>query len=651
MAETPADCVPIIDMLMKRGGTVAIDTETTGLDRQRDEVLFWSMATEDSRWCFPAKMLPFFDPLFARSDVTWALANAKYDMHLLKNMGINLTGQCEDIFIQDCLLDDTRRHGLKEQSWLQYEAKWGDFKQLFLDPVIVSQVLGMDKDMARKFKAMNTGEKLLHVYKEDPHMVVEYASCDAFFTYMLWEQHNAALASEELGTEVAPGFGTLLDYFKVIEAPLTRVLFKMERRGANIDADYLKAIDEPMRDGIRALEKELSDLAGYSHNPNSHDQVRRVLYDDDRFGLKAGRYTKSAKGAKASTDEKSIEILLDRMEPGRTAARYLVKLQEHRKLAKLHKTYVKGITRLLGPDGKLHTDFKQFVARTGRFSSGNPNLQNMPRPDSDPYKIRGAFIPSPGNWLVDKDYPQIEFRVAAVNAGDTRMMEAIRKGWDIHNANTANMFGLDYDAIAAAKGKHKEDLTQEERHLLIKRQESKAVGLGALFGEGARKMASQLGISLNAAYKLKDQFFNTYPDIEENIAFMHEFAHVFEYTYTMLGRKRRMYKINNEFSNWLVAEEERQAYNTSVQGSAAELVKLAMLRIDADPLLEEMGSYLTLTVHDELVMEAPKALAADTSDLMHDHMADPLHWGPIDLTYPVPIPPDGDIGYRWSDCH
>jgi DNA polymerase-1 len=655
MAETQEDCVPILEQLMRRGGTVGIDTETTGLDRMRDIVLFWSLATEDSRWCLPAKMLPFFDPIFAKKDVNWCLANAKYDMHLLKNMGIHLSGRCDDILIMDALVDDTRPHGLKEQAKLAYEARWGDFKQLFLDPVVVSQVLAYDKDQARGFKQLGVGDKLLRVYDSNPSMVIEYASCDAYFTYMRWNDLRKELAAEELPVEVAAGFTTLLDYFEVIEAPLTTCLFNMERRGVSVDVDYIDKIDGPIRDGIRALEKELCDIARYGHNPSSHDQVRSTLYDEKHFGLNAVLYTKPKRGEpKESTNDKSLDILLERMDPSSVAAKYIVKLQEHRKLTKLHRTYVKGIRKHLGPDGKIHTDTKQHVARTGRLSSTDPNMQNIPRPDaeSDPYLIRGAFVASEGTVLIDKDYPQIEFRVAAVNAKEEKMLEAIHKGWDIHNANTVNMFpGVVYEELAAARKKSKGELTQAEMSLLTKRQQSKATGLGTLFGEGARKIAAQLGINVNAAYRLKDQFFNTYPGIEANIAFMHEYGHEFGYSFTALGRCRRLHKINNEYSRFLVAEEERQAYNHGIQGSASELIKLAMLQIDSCEMMKQLDGHLILTVHDELLMEAPPMTASDVSDLMHEYMSNPIQWGPLSIPYPVPIEPDGEIGHRWSECH
>lgn len=643
---------------MKYKGTLAIDTETTGLDRMRDRVLFWSMATESERFFFPVSVLPVFDPLFQRTDITWALANAKYDMHLLANEGIQLRGPKNCVIVMDAMSDDTREHGLKEQSWLAYDARWGDFKHLFLDPHIVGNVLGFDKEQYRSFKTLGVGDKLLWVYKSSPKMVREYASCDAFFTLKRWYDLSHELAATPLPTQMVDGFDNLLDYFIHIEQPLTDVLWEMERTGVLVDLDYVAKLDEPMRNGIRGLEIELQQICGRNFNPKSTDHLRDILFNEKNFGLKPIRYTAGGKASvpEPSTDEKSLEILMRiaasakgaRME---AAGQFIKKLLDYRQLIKLHGTYVKGIQKCLGPDGRIHTQFKQAGTRTSRLSSADPNMQNIPRPDpeSDPFTLRGMFVAGPGNKLIDKDYPQIEFRVAAVLSGEEKMMDAICKGWDIHNANTSNMFGIDYDKVKAAKKKDKHELSAEDIYVLSRRQEAKTVGLGTMFGEGAAKMAVQLKCSVEHAKGLKQDFFQTYPNIKALIDSMHAFAHDNEYTYTMLGRIRRLHRINNGVQTGIMAEEERQAFNTLVQGSAAELIKLAMLRIHSDKDFRSLGGKLLLSVHDELLSESPEDTAEDIAEIKTNLMSDPYRWGPIQITYPVPITPDGGIGYRWSD--
>lgn len=654
VATTQRQCVQIIDFLMKRGGTLAIDSETTGLDIMRDRVLFWSMATENNRYCFPVSVLPYFEPLFQRRDLTWCMANAKYDMHLFSNHGVRFESPVHDIIVMDAMVDDTRPHGLKEQAWLGYEAHWGEFKELFLDASIVSQTLGLDRKGFQEFKKMSGGDKLLYVYKQQPQMVVDYASCDAFFTLRRWMDLRNELAAEDLATEWFQDFNTLYDYFEVMEVPMTQVLWHMERRGVTIDQDYVKKLDEPMRRGIRGLEEKLHEISGKKFNPDSPEQVSKILYDDAGFGLKKIKYTKGGKSEpKPSTDEKTLKILMERS-VGKPAAAFIQTLLDRRKLTKAHGTYVVNLHELLGPDGKIHTKYNQAGARTARFSSSDPNVQNIPQadPKKDPYLLRGAFTASPGNKLVDRDYPQIEFRVAAVHAGETKMLESIRKGWDIHNSNTFLMFGIAYEEVAEAQRKKgaKEKLTNRDLEVLARRHEAKTVGLGTMFGEGVAKMALGIGCDYDRALELRTNFFDTFEKITQLIKRMHEYGHDHGFTYTMLGRKRRLHGINSGVGH-LEAKEERQAFNTNIQGSAAELMKLAMLRLHFDPRLEQLGAKLILTVHDELILEAPDEAIHDVEPIMTELMADPMHWGPIQHDYEVPITPDGGSGYRWSEIH
>lgn len=644
-------CAPVLQHLMQRGGTIALDTETTGLRILEDKILFWSMATEDRRWCFPVEFIYAFEPLFACKDVSWCMANAKYDLHMLRNAGITLAGRVFDIVVMDAMVDDTRPHGLKDQAWLTYEARWGEFKELFLDPLIVADSLALDKNQFREFKKLDGGEKLLFVYKCAPHMLVDYASCDAYFTYILWQELCDKLASEALPVEVAPGFETLFDYYNVIEVPMTRTLWNMERRGVLVDLDYIKKIDEPMRNGIAAATAELHVLAGRQFNPRSPDHLRDILYSDKGFGLKPVKYTKGGtKGAEAGTDEKSLKLLMERGR-GSRSSQFIFKLLEMKKLVKLHGTYVKGISKHLGPDGRIHTRYNQAGARTSRLSSSDPNMQNIPQVEKDPYGIRGAFVSPKGKSLLDGDYPQIEFRVAAVQAGEEKMLEAVRKGWDIHNANTANMYGVAYDDVKAAKKKDKKELTPRDNELIMLRNMAKTVGLGTLYGEGPTKMAMQLGITREKAVEMKDTFFKTYPAIYDNIMFCHGYAKEMGQTFTMFGRIRRLHRIGAELSdNKIISQEERQAYNTHIQGSAAEIMKLAMMLVDNNSEFKSLGGELIMTVHDELVAECPDDTKKDAAEVLGRLMGDPLHWGPLQIQYPVPITPDIGTARRWSEA-
>lgn len=659
-AETPEQAAPILNYLMNRGGPVAIDTETTGLDVMRSRVLFWSMATEDRRYFFPYELLGFFDPLFQRRDTTWYLANAKYDLHILRNMGYGLIGDVWDIIDMDAMEDDTRDHGLKDQAWFSYEARWGEFKELFLDPHTVSEELGLDKVSFAKFKQMEGGPKLEFVYAERPDLVENYASCDSYFTYMRARDLARSLASVELESTMS-SMKTLFDYYQTIEVPLTKVLWGMERAGFLVDMDWVKKIDGPMRDGIAAAEAKLYKIMGFNFNPRSADAIRDILYGKDHFGMKAVKYTSGGKDSEPveSTDEKTLSILKMRVKHDSPEFAFIDAKLALAKLDKLHGTYVKKIHTHLGPDGRIHCRLNQSGARTSRLSSSNPNMQNIPT-RNDPYKIRGCFVADPGHDLIDFDYPQIEFRIAAALAGEEGMMEAIRKGWDIHSANAAAMYKSDpkvsYEGIMAAiarKDAAKTDktisLNPDEYYLLKKRDGAKTSGLGALYGEGAGKMAQDLKISKEEAQELIDTFFNTNRKIHASVEYMHRFAEANEFTYTMLGRMRRLHRINNEYNRGIAAAERRQAYNTLIQGSGSEMMKLAMLQIAHDKEFVELGGILILTVHDELIARAPKESSKRCAQIMKEKMGDPYNWGPIRLTYPVPVDPDGAVGYRWTD--
>jgi DNA polymerase I-like protein with 3'-5' exonuclease and polymerase domains len=670
VAETPEQAAPILNHLMNRGGLISIDTETTGLDVMRDRVLFWSMATESRRWCFPVDLLLFFDPLFQRRDVSWALANAKYDMHLLCNMGTGLMGPCWDIVPMDAMEDDTRSHGLKDQAEHSYGADWGDFKDLFLDAEYLSDLLDFDRDTYRWFKSLGVGDKLLRVHAERPDIVEDYASCDAYFTHLRCMDLRKALDAEELATNMVPGMSTLLDYYETIELPFTKTLWRMERAGIDIDVRQAKKVSGPLKDGIRAAENRIHKTAGTKFNITSTEELREILFADRWFGLKPISYTAGGKtDPKPSTDEKSLKILRDRVNNGSQEQLFLDSLLSYRKLVKLHGTYVADLikpvrplgapaldtySKRIGPDGRIHCRFNQAGARTSRLSSSGPNLQNIPIRGEFGSMLRAIFTAPPDDALIVLDYPQIEFRVAAVLAEEEKMLEAIRKGWDIHSSNANDMYAdADYDKILEARHKKDTDktsLTVEDKQQLKYRDGAKTAGLGTMYGEGPKKMAGQLGISVDAASELIETFFTTFRKLGAYIEETKDYAHHFEYTYTMLGRKRRLHRINNTVAGGIAAAEERQAFNTVIQGSSAEMLKLAMLQLDAHEEFQELGGVLRLTVHDELVSSSDKQHAERCYEIKKSVMADPYRWGPIQLAYPVPVDPDGSIGFRWSEA-
>jgi DNA polymerase I len=661
VVDTDERAAEVLRYLMWRGGMVAIDTETTGLDMFRAQILCWSMATEDQRYFLPAKYLYKFDPLFQRKDIQWALANAKFDMHMLDNKGIQLAGEVHDIIVMDAMDDDTRAHGLKEQARIAYDVRWGDFKELFLDPAYVSVTLGLDKSDFTRFKRMGVGERLEFVWENSPHIVENYASCDAFFTYLRAQDLQTQLTAQQLPMEWFSNFNTLYDYFHVIEVPFTKVLWKMERLGMPIDLDYVKKIDGPMRDAINAQEQVIRKMAGADFNPASADQVRGMLFTKDGFNLKPVAYTKTNQ---AKTDEDSLVALKTRA-AGQKAFDFIEALLLHRTLTKLHGTYVENIAVRLGPDDRIHCKINQTGTRTGRLSASSPNLQQVPS-DSNSlgFSLRKMFVALKGCYMLNCDYPQIQPRLAAVYAQEEKMLEGIRQGLDFHCMNASNMYVINdpdavYDALlkaSKAEKAHKDkklgrELTALEKKLVAYRAGAKTVGLGVLFGEGPRLMAHQLRIDINEAKGLIRKYFETYPNIKNLIDDTYDYAHQNEFASTFLGRIRRFHQINNDYNTGAQMGEERAAFNHLIQGSEIELMKLAMLQLDVDKEWNEMGAQLCMTVHDELIAFAPKEVAPEALKVMKRIMGNPLQWGPISHQLPVSVEPDGHIGENWADTH
>lgn len=680
VVSTIAQAIAVRDSLLRRDGPIAIDTETTGLNFMKDRILFWSMATNERRFFFDVDpthdVLPAFEPLFSKPTQRWYLTNAKYDAHMLLNRGAFLAGELWDIIVMDAMDDDTRPHGLKDQAWLTYGARWGEFKQMFLDPSYVAREIGLDRDCIGQFRKYSVGERLTTVYNNRPDLVQNYATCDAYFTYLLAESLKDTLAATPTPNNFIPEIATSLDYFQAIEVPFTRVLFNLERRGIAVDINYRKEIAGPLKDGIQAAEHAMSAVLGgvFDNGWDSKDDLRLQLFSEDYpgFGLKplktTGDKTGTALSAKtpvAAVDEKTLSILLLRPDTSDRAKTFIKAYMERSKLHKLFSTYVRDLEEIVfdnnrdgaggPPQYRIHTKYNQAGARTSRISSSEPNLQNIPV-RGDKHKIRGIFVATPGYRLISRDYPQIEFRVAAFLAGEEPMMEAIRKGWDVHTANAVRMFGkkhpeVTYEAIEEARRKKdaKEPLTDLDKLCLKCRDSAKAIGLGTMYGEGPRKIAADLGCTLEESKAQIKEFFTANPAIKQLIEDMKEFARVNEMTHTLLGRIRRLWRINNDVNYGIAAAEERQAPNTLIQGSAAEMLKLAMIILDNHVEFAALGARVLLTVHDELIAEAPEANAERAGEIMDEVMGNPYNLPSIVWTPPIPVTPDGVSGYRWSE--
>ncbi len=378
---------------------------------------------------------------------------------------------------------------------------------------------------------------------------------------------------ERLGAELEDR--AAMQLFRDIELPLIPVLLEMERRGIGIDRAYLEEFGQRLREELADLEHAIHEAAGAVFNVNSANQLREVLFE--QLGLPVIK--KTSKGA-PSTDASVLQKLAEEHPIVESLLRY-------RELEKLRSTYIDALLPLIGPDERIHTTFNQMAATTGRLSSDNPNLQNIPVRSETGRLIRRAFVPAPGNVFLVGDYSQIELRILAHMSGDAGLLEAfVDEDRDIHTATAASVFGLDDGEV-----------TPELR------RRAKAINFGLLYGMEAFGLADRLGISRDEARGHMDAYFATFPSVKAFMESIVEDAKARGYTETMFGRRRYLPELRSD--RWQVRQMgERMALNAPIQGTAADIIKMAML--DVDRLASRLGASLLLQIHDELVLEMPE---------------------------------------------
>jgi DNA polymerase I len=605
---------------------VAIDTETTGLVSWKDIPLYWSLAWGNRRVTLNASVLHHFKEAFDNPKIDWILANAKYDCHIIGNVGCELKGRLCDVQVQHALLFEERPHGLKDIAEHILGWRWSDFQDTF-GKIGKKQSA---EEVIRKCEAANFG------------LLVEYAANDAWGTlnaYINLKQKLMDAGTFSLFAEKPPYIRTLWDLYTKIEVPFTKVLFKCERNGIKIDMEYLNSIGPTARQEIESLEREITQEAGFMLNPNSPAQVSDYFLN--KLQLTPLRMTKGGKTGvrKPSTDKKFLEHYADK---GVKMAQLLVR---HRELTKLEGTYVIGLPACADPKGRIHTRFNQDIARTGRLSSADPNLQNIPRPDNDKWQLRNAFIAEEGNELVVADYEQLEMRLLACASLEPGMVEVILRGWDIHMGNASMIFGIPYDEIKEAKAIEKKvkggqldpsAMTNRVVECLTARGDAKTLGFGLVYGMGPDKLANALGTTRELAVMKQEQFKKKYPAID---AFAQEAINETMqtgYAFTVMGRRRNLPQILSGRRDER-GQAERAAVNTPIQGSAADVVKMAQILCDRAGLDRKYGARMLLQVHDELVFEMPKEAVPEAKAEIKEWMEHPFF---EDLVVPLAV----DIG-------
>lgn len=568
------------------------DTETTSLEPLNTQLVAIAFCHEKGSgtllW-LPAdksealKLLEPFRPLFENEKIRKTGQNLKFDIQVLSGYGISVKGTLFDTMMAHYLLEPDMRHNmdLLAAKYLNYE------------PVHIEELIG------------ERGPRQRNMRDVDKERVKEYSVEDADVTWQLREIFEPALRKEGLDRLAAD-----------IEMPLISVLASMEREGILIDESVLKNYAVTLRESIIGLEKEIFTLAGQEFNISSPKQLGDILFVRLRLDDNA-RLTKTRQ---YRTDEEVLQRL--------TAKHPVIgKVLEYRGLKKLLSTYVEALPELVDKrTGRIHTTYNQAVASTGRLSSTNPNLQNIPVRDAEGREIRKAFIPAKGKIFLSADYSQIELRLMAHLSGDSAMIEDFLSGQDIHSATASKIFGIPVSGV-----------TREMR------AKAKTANFGIIYGISAFGLSERLNIGRKEAKELIDGYFNSYPGVK---AYMDESirrARESGYVTTMFGRRRHLPDIHSR--NQVVrGNAERNAINAPIQGSAADIIKIAMVKISGRLESEIPGAKMILQVHDELIFEVDIASVERLRAMVTEEMK-----GAADLRVPLEV--DTGTGNNWLEAH
>jgi DNA polymerase I len=574
---------------------VCFDTETTGTDANNVEIVGLSFSAKvGTGYYIPftanqeeAKhQLHLFAPLFNNEKITWIGQNIKYDLLILKWYGIEPKGPLFDTMLAHYVIEPEGRRSMDLLS-AQY---------LSYAPVSIESLIGK--------KGKNQGS-MRDVAIEK---IKEYAAEDADITLQLKKVFEPLLQKKEVQK-----------VFYEVENPLVRVLTNMEFEGVKIDVGFLNDYSKSLEKEATECERKVYEAAGVKFNLASPKQLGEVLFEKLKLDPKA----KKTKTGQYATGE---DVLL------KLASEHPIvdDILGFRELTKLKSTYVDALPLMINPrTGRVHTSYAQAVAVTGRLSSNNPNLQNIPIRTARGREIRKAFIPrSTGRVLLSADYSQIELRIVAAISGDPNMCDAFQQRKDIHTATAAKVYNVSESAV-----------TKEMRY------KAKSVNFGIIYGQGAFGLADNLGISRTEAKEIIDNYKKEFPNIQRYMDEQINFAKEHEYVQTLMGRKRWLRDINS--SNFTVrGYAERNAINSPIQGTAADMIKMAMIRIHQEMGAGKWESKMILQVHDELVFDAAEAEAEALKKLIVNCMVDALP-----LPNNVPVEAEVGSGINWLEAH
>mgnify|MGYP000574631879 FL=1 len=569
------------------------DTETTSLEEMDAEVLGLAISYKNNKAYYvnmpndfedTKAVLGEFKHLFADTTIEKIAQNLKYDLKVLLKYDIQLAGPQFDTMLAHYLANPDGRHSMDilSEKYLNYK------------PVSITELIG------------KKGKGQLNFRDVPLEKATEYAAEDADITFQLKE----ILQKELIDKQVA-------HLMQRLEMPLVPVLADMEMEGIRVDADFLNIYSDELKIMSNDLEKIIYEKSGCNFNIASPKQMGEVLFDVMKIDPKA---KKTATG-QYKTDEATLTKLAAEHE-------IVSKIVDYRKVNKLRSTYVDALPKLIHPKtGRVHTSYAQAVAATGRLSSTNPNLQNIPIRTDLGKEIRKAFVPRDENHtLLAVDYSQIELRIVASVAEDAGMMEAFHAGIDIHTATAAKVFGVD---IA--------DVTKEQRY------KAKSVNFGLIYGQGAFGLSQNLGIKRGEAAELIEAYFAQFGGVKKYMDDSVKFCRENGFVKTIMGRKRFIPDINSS-NQTVVGFAERNAINAPIQGSAADMIKLAMINIHARLGKMKVGTKMLLQVHDELLFDVPKTELEEMTAVIKEEMerAMPLK---------VPVIAEAGHGDNWLEAH
>lgn len=571
-----------------------LDTETTGLDANLADLVGMSFSVKGHEAYYvpvPAKrkealkVLENFKPVLENKTIRKIGQNIKYDALILKWYDIELQGTFLDTMLMHYLLEPELRHNMDymSETYLNYK------------PVSIESLIG------------KKGKGQLNMQDLEPEKVLPYAAEDADITLQLQRYLQPRLEEEGL-----------FDLYNTMEEPLVKALVDMEFEGIRLDAELLSAYSETLTENIIALEKKIYKEARQEFNIASPKQVGEILFDKMKIPY---RWQKTKTGQYSTNEEKLAELALENP--------FVNEILRYRGLTKLKSTYVDTLPKLINPKtGRIHSSFNQALTATGRLSSNNPNMQNIPIRTEEGAKIREAFIARDDNHiLLAADYSQIELRIIAEISKEENMLEAFNSGLDIHRATAARVFEVPYDEV-----------TQEQRY------RAKTVNFSIIYGAGSTNLSKQLGIKRAEAQHLISQYFKEYQGLKNYMEATIDFARQNGYVKTFLGRRRYIREINSK-SGLERSNAERIAINSPIQGTAADLIKLAMVNIHKALKSSGFKTRMILQVHDELVFDVPKTELTEVKPMIEKLMREAIP------QLKVPILVSSGTGANWREAH